>query len=162
MRMIGELGLRYRPSAQADLEAHAAAIALLARDVADIPPAYLRQAIDQWVRRSPFMPKASDLVSLAQQALSAAQPVDHAATSREFAIDQEVRERRYRARTRDEIEDVWTWERKERHEAGLHLAPLAPPFSREELDNMPDHIAALGLKCGHLVRIDRRLVETAS
>lgn len=68
-RLIGELGLRYRPSAQADLEAHAAALALLARDVADVPPAYLERAIREWVRESVYMPKAKDLISLAQSYL---------------------------------------------------------------------------------------------
>src|SRR5688572_9824409 len=43
-RLIGELGLRYRPSAQADLEEHAAALALLASDVADIPADLLDRA----------------------------------------------------------------------------------------------------------------------
>lgn len=65
-RIIGEIGLRYRPAAQADLEAHAARIALLALDVADIPPHILRRAGQDWIRRSEFMPKASDLISLAQ------------------------------------------------------------------------------------------------
>jgi hypothetical protein len=68
-RLIGELGLRYRPSAQADLEAHAGAIALLCRDLADVPPRYLEQAIRKWVRESHFMPKASELIELAQSFL---------------------------------------------------------------------------------------------
>ena len=73
-RLIGELGLRYRPSAQADLEAHAASLALLARDVADIPPAYLERAIAQHVVRSPYLPKASDLFAIAQSFLTSAKP----------------------------------------------------------------------------------------
>lgn len=64
--MIAELGLRYRPSAQADLAEHAASLALLASDVADIPPDYLDRAIKEHVRKSHFMPKASELVALAQ------------------------------------------------------------------------------------------------
>lgn len=66
-RLIGELGLRYRPSAQADLEAHAAAIALLARDLADVPAYHLSRAIDEWVRESKFMPKASELAAVAKR-----------------------------------------------------------------------------------------------
>lgn len=68
-RLIGELGLRYRPSAQADLEAHAAALALLARDVSDVPPAYLERAIREWVRDRQFMPKANELIELARSYL---------------------------------------------------------------------------------------------
>ena len=68
-RLIGELGLRYRPSAQADLEAHAAALALLARDVADVPPAYLERAIREWVRERQFMPRANELIDLARSYL---------------------------------------------------------------------------------------------
>jgi hypothetical protein len=74
-RLIGELGLRYRPSAQADLEAHAGTIALLARDLADVPPVYLERAIRKWVLTSHFMPKASDLVELAQEFLNADKPI---------------------------------------------------------------------------------------
>lgn len=65
-RLIGELGLRYRPSAQADLEDHATALALLTMDVADIPAHLLELAIRDWVRESHFMPKASDLIALAK------------------------------------------------------------------------------------------------
>lgn len=66
-RLIGELGLRYRPSAQADFEEHAASLALLAIDVADVPPDYLEMAVRKWSRESKFMPKASELIALAQQ-----------------------------------------------------------------------------------------------
>lgn len=65
--LVAKLGLRYRPSAQADLEAHAATIALLACDLADVPPRYLERAINQHVTQSPFMPKASELMALVQQ-----------------------------------------------------------------------------------------------
>lgn len=72
-RLIGELGLRYRPSAQADLESHAAGLALLATDLADIPVHLLDLAVRDWVRKSQFMPKASDLIELAQAHLICAQ-----------------------------------------------------------------------------------------
>lgn len=67
-RLISELGLRYRPSVQADLEAHAATLALLTRDLAEVDPAALEAAINKWVRESPFMPKVADLLTLIQQA----------------------------------------------------------------------------------------------
>lgn len=77
-KVIAELGLRYRPSAQADLEAHAAALALLTRDVAHIHPDLLERAGKQWVQQERFMPKASELIAIAQK-LSArpdASPLD--------------------------------------------------------------------------------------
>lgn len=60
-RLIAELGLRYRPTAQADLEAHAAMLALLTRDCADFNPDDLERAIAKWVRTEKWMPKASEL-----------------------------------------------------------------------------------------------------
>jgi len=69
-RIIGELGLRYRPSAQADLEAHAEALRLLMEDVADVPINLLETAAKRWVRENRFMPKASELVALARGHLS--------------------------------------------------------------------------------------------
>lgn len=69
-RIIGELGLRYRPSAQADLEEHAASLALLACDVADIPPDILRRAVDRHVAVSPYMPRACELVEYARALLA--------------------------------------------------------------------------------------------
>jgi hypothetical protein len=65
-RLIGELGLRYRPSAQADLEEHAAALALLASDVADIPPDLLDRAIRKHATASVYMPKAAELIAIAK------------------------------------------------------------------------------------------------
>lgn len=66
-RLIAELGLRYRPSAQADMEAHAGTLALLIADLMDVPESYLEEAIRQWVLESPFMPKASDLIASAKR-----------------------------------------------------------------------------------------------
>lgn len=63
-RLIGELGLRFRPSAQADLEAHAHALALLTRDVAHMHPDILERACLHWVQESKFMPKAAELIHL--------------------------------------------------------------------------------------------------
>lgn len=82
-RLIGELGLRYRPSAQADLEEHAAALALLAADVADIPPDLLDRAIRKHAATSVYMPKAAELIALAKGFVVPTQnggkPVDMAA-----------------------------------------------------------------------------------
>ena len=64
MEMVGELGLRYPPGAQADMEAHKGRLALLARDLADVPWKLLRRAVDDWAQRSPYLPKASDLIDM--------------------------------------------------------------------------------------------------
>lgn len=67
-KIISELGLRFRPSAQADLEAHSAKLAFLAMDCADVPPRFLEAASKEWARTSRFLPTASELISLAQGA----------------------------------------------------------------------------------------------
>src|SRR5687767_1904962 len=66
-RLIGELGLRYPPASQADLEQHAATLALLASDVADVNPDLLERAIEDHVRNSVYMPKAAELIAGAKQ-----------------------------------------------------------------------------------------------
>jgi hypothetical protein len=63
-RIIGELGLRYRPSVQADLEAHATTLALLTRDVAQMRPETLERAAQRWAQTSPYMPKAAELIAM--------------------------------------------------------------------------------------------------
>jgi hypothetical protein len=65
-RMILELGLRYRPAAADALEGYQAKIAALTADCADLPPNLLERAIADWVRTSPFLPKASDLIARCQ------------------------------------------------------------------------------------------------
>jgi hypothetical protein len=61
-KLILELGLRYRPLASDQLEAYQAKLAALTADVADLPPKLLERAIAEWVRESPYLPKASDLI----------------------------------------------------------------------------------------------------
>lgn len=68
--IIAKLGLRYRPSGQADLEAHARALQLLAEDVADVPAQLLDPAARKWAQTSKFMPKASELRELARSVQS--------------------------------------------------------------------------------------------
>ena len=72
--LIGRLGLRYRPTNQADLEAHAGMLALLAEDLADLPTGLLEVAIIRHCTTSPFMPKAADLIKLAQDAQDGDKP----------------------------------------------------------------------------------------
>src|SRR5690606_9244904 len=61
LKVISELGLRYEPSGQADLQAHASRVAPLAQDWADLNPLKLRHAAMRWAQNKPFMPKASEL-----------------------------------------------------------------------------------------------------
>ena len=59
--------MRYRPAAAADLAAHGATLALLARDLCDLPYDRLENAIYAWVRSERWMPKAADLIALCQR-----------------------------------------------------------------------------------------------
>jgi hypothetical protein len=64
---VGEIGFRYRPSAQADLAAHAARLSLLAADVSDVPPVLLERAAIRHARQSKFMPTAAELIAAARE-----------------------------------------------------------------------------------------------
>lgn len=65
LEIIGKLGLRFPPANTVDREAHAARVALLAEDCADIAPHWLDRAAVEWARTKPFFPKAIELRSLA-------------------------------------------------------------------------------------------------
>lgn len=64
--IIANLGLRYRPSGTADLEAHAQTLILLGEDCADMPPPLLDAAAKRWARESKFIPRASELREMAR------------------------------------------------------------------------------------------------
>ena len=68
VKIISELGLRYRPLATADQEAHAAQVALLATDLANVDPAKLAAAAHEYARNERFMPKACDLLAIINRA----------------------------------------------------------------------------------------------
>lgn len=61
MEIVGKLGLRYPPASSVDRDAHAARVALLAEDCADINPEWLDIAAREWARSEPFMPRACEL-----------------------------------------------------------------------------------------------------
>lgn len=63
---MGTIGLRFPPASGTDPQQHAAQLALLASDVAHIPPEFLDRASRDWAAKSPYMPKASELIELAQ------------------------------------------------------------------------------------------------
>ncbi len=64
------------------MEAHAATLALLTRDLTSVDPHALETAIGKWVRESPFMPKASDLLAMVSQARPRGQADLHALAAR--------------------------------------------------------------------------------
>lgn len=61
MEVVGKLGLRYPPASSVDRESHAARIALLGEDCADINPDYLAEAASDWAKTEPFLPRACEL-----------------------------------------------------------------------------------------------------
>lgn len=62
---MGKLGLRYPPANSVDRESHAARVALLAEDCADIPDDWLDFAAREWAKREPFMPRACEIREMA-------------------------------------------------------------------------------------------------
>lgn len=54
-------------------------MALLCRDLSDIPPDYLERAIERWVREKPFMPKANELAEMARSFMPSKGKVDQQA-----------------------------------------------------------------------------------
>jgi hypothetical protein len=62
---MGKLGLRYPPANSVDRDAHAARVALLAEDCADIPDDWLDEAARRWAKAEPFFPRTCELRDLA-------------------------------------------------------------------------------------------------
>lgn len=65
LEIAGKLGLRFPPANAVDREAHAARVALLAEDCADIDPVLLDEAARDWSQREPFFPRTCELRELA-------------------------------------------------------------------------------------------------
>ena len=65
-KLIADLGDRFPPTSQTDLESHARRLALLAQDLWDMPPDILAKAIDRYVKipGNYYLPKASQLVEI--------------------------------------------------------------------------------------------------
>ena len=59
--IIGKLGLRFPPANSVDRDAHAARVALLAEDCADIPDDWLDEAARRWAKAQPFFPRTCEL-----------------------------------------------------------------------------------------------------
>jgi hypothetical protein len=65
VEIMGKLGLRYPPANSVDRDAHAARVALLAEDCADIPDDWLDEAARRWAKAEPFFPRTCELRDLA-------------------------------------------------------------------------------------------------
>lgn len=160
---VSKIGLRYRPTSQTDLAAHTAMLALLASDLADLPPDLLDRAIEDWAVRSPYMPKAYDLVQLAKGYLdkpskpSAATPNDwetkaHAANDALGA----------RQDGRRDIRWVATHEGIELQFDQSYRAPMdkfmdrldAYEIDQREVDRMPERWRKIAEERGYLRRMD--------
>jgi hypothetical protein len=74
VKIISELGLRFRPLATADQEAHAAQVALLVQDLEGTDTALLAEAAREWIRTEKWMPKAADLLELIAKARAKPNP----------------------------------------------------------------------------------------
>ncbi|WP_419825158.1 hypothetical protein [Sphingomonas sp.] len=68
---MAELKVRFQHTCGDDPEGFKARVGLLAEDLADAPPLILRRAVVEWVRTSPFLPTAADLIRLMREALEA-------------------------------------------------------------------------------------------
>jgi len=68
---MGELKIRYQHGSGGDVEGFKARLGFLATDLADVPPDLLRPAVATWVRESPFLPTAADLIRIMREALEA-------------------------------------------------------------------------------------------
>jgi hypothetical protein len=107
-------------------------------------------------RPNQIVPEIARLVSekRARTSLSSRQPA-----SQLFEIEREAETRRKVAKGQREIEEAWQWERSAKISAGLHVPPLEPPLSRDELANMTPQMRELGLSSGMLEYRDGMLVE---
>ena len=65
-KIVAELGFRFRPTAQADLEAHAERLRLLTMDLIDVPVDWLEKAANKWALEHKWMPTAAELTELAR------------------------------------------------------------------------------------------------
>lgn len=114
--LISSLGLRYAPSAAADIEAHGARVALLAEDLAEADPWKLEQAIGRHVMRSPYLPKASDLVEIMAEINRPKKQADYADVVGRRNAELEAEGSNLR----------WVWNNPDDRGGGTRLVSIAP------------------------------------
>jgi hypothetical protein len=126
-----------------------------AHEVAAIS-AELRRSV---TRPSQIVPEIAKLVDeRRKRSYHATAPTNPLAA--EMAINREGSERRAKAHgDRHKMDEAFQWERQARIDAGLHVRPLEPSFTRDELDNMPPDMRKLGLSGGFLEYREGKLCE---
>ena len=155
--IIQKLGLRYQPNSADALEDHRGKVALLICDVDGlIPSDILDKVCSAWIMKSPYFPKASDLIQAAKE------EQDKGKTEDDERKRQKADEWNFDLHTRNINQMRWV-----AHMAGgLKLnavakpMPMPPPLSYIELQKiaslgaMGKAILALGVAAGDLTQRD--------
>lgn len=153
-RIVGTIGLRFPPASGTDPQQHAAQLALLASDVAHIPTDYLDRAAKDWALKSPYMPKASELIELAQSYVNRATNADEGYGSQAYL------DRRNHSMERNDCE--WFYDAGGNMQLRLrdgykfvptdtHKKPMPTgPLTDDEIRKMPAWIISLGVTAGDL------------
>ncbi len=142
---MGTIGLRYPPASGTDPQHHAAQLALLASDLAHIPTDYLERAAKDWALKSPYMPKASELIELAQSYVSRATNADDGYGSQAYL------DRRNHSMERNDCE--WFYDaggNMQLRKRGGENKPFAQPLTDAEIRKMPAWIISMGVTIGDL------------
>lgn len=147
-RIVGTIGLRYPPASGTDPQQHAAQLALLASDVAHVPPEYLDRAAKEWAGKSPYMPKASELIGLAQAY------VGRTTGPRGGYGSQEYLDRANQNCSRVDLEWYYdlggNMQLRQREGYKSTESEYAPPLTDAEIKKMPDWIIKMGVTIGDL------------
>jgi len=150
---VGTIGLRYPPASGTDPQQHAAQLALLASDVAHIPTDYLDRAAKDWAAKSPYMPKASELIELAQSYVRQTRGTIGGYGSQEYL------DRANQNCSRTDAE--WIYDMNGNMKLRSLNAPIlkdmagekrppAGPMTNAQIRAAPDWIISLGIKVGDL------------
>ena len=147
-RIVGTIGLRFPPASGTDPQQHAAQLALLASDVAHVPPEYLDRAAKEWAGKSPYMPKASELIGLAQAY------VGRTTGPRGGYGSQEYLDRANQNCSRVDLEWYYdlggNMQLRQREGYKSTESEYAPPLTDAEIKKMPDWIIKMGVTIGDL------------
>lgn len=155
---IAKLGLRYRPTSSTDLPSHTALLALLASDLADIPADLLDRAIEDWATRSPYMPKAFDLVQLAKSYLP--KPVQRASAPTDWEMRAQAANDQLHGREKGRRDIRWVashdgmtleFDRSYRSDIDKFMDRLdARQIDQREVDRAPLRWREIAAEIGHL------------
>lgn len=145
---MGTIGLRFPPASGTDPQQHAAQLALLASDVAHVPPEYLERAANEWAVKSPYMPKASELIGLAQGYVS------RSTGPRGGYGSQEYLDRANQNCSRVDLEWIYdaggNMQLRQREGYKSTEREYALPLTDAEIRKMPEWIIKMGITIGDL------------